>query len=184
MLALKTWKQSIWYNKNQKNTLPMNYYWQCQICEVTEIFIFLPLNNLFSPCLHSVLFFDSDVSRCDFFFFLIYTDQGSKGFPGSSAGEESACNAGDSGLIPGLGRCAGEVRVPTPGFLGFPCGSAGKESACNVGDLGSILGWEDPLQKGTATRSSILVWRIPWTIVHGVTKSWKWLSDFYSLTGL
>ena len=30
------------------------------------------------------------------------------GFPGSSAGKESACNAGDPGLIPGLGRSAGE----------------------------------------------------------------------------
>ena len=26
------------------------------------------------------------------------------------------------------------------------------------------LGWEDPLEKGTATHSSILAWRIPWTI--------------------
>ena len=25
------------------------------------------------------------------------------------------------------------------------------------------LGWEDPLQKGTATHSSILAWRVPWT---------------------
>ena len=25
------------------------------------------------------------------------------------------------------------------------------------------LGWEDPLQKGTATHSSILAWKIPWT---------------------
>ena len=32
------------------------------------------------------------------------------------------------------------------------------------------LGWEDPLEKGNATRSSILAWRIPWT-VHGITKS-------------
>ena len=30
------------------------------------------------------------------------------GFPGGSAGEESACNAGDLGLIPGLGRSPGE----------------------------------------------------------------------------
>ena len=29
-------------------------------------------------------------------------------FPGSSAGKESACNAGDPSLIPGLGRCLGE----------------------------------------------------------------------------
>ena len=33
------------------------------------------------------------------------------------------------------------------------------------------LGWEDPLEKGKATHSSILAWRIPWTIIHGVTKS-------------
>ena len=33
--------------------------------------------------------------------------------------------------------------------------SGGKETACNAGDLGS-LGWEDPLEEGTATHSSIL----------------------------
>ena len=44
------------------------------------------------------------------------------------------------------------------------CGSAGKESACNVGDLGRSLGWEDPLEKEKATHSSILAWRIPWTV--------------------
>ena len=49
-------------------------------------------------------------------------------------------------------------------ILGFPGGSAGKESTCNAGDLGSILGWEDPLEKGKATHSSILAWRIPWTV--------------------
>ena len=33
------------------------------------------------------------------------------------------------------------------------------------------LDWEDSLEKGTATRSGILTWRIPWTVlVHGVTK--------------
>ena len=33
------------------------------------------------------------------------------------------------------------------------------------------LGWEDPLEKGKNTHSSIALWRIPWTI-HRVTKSW------------
>ena len=33
------------------------------------------------------------------------------------------------------------------------------------------LGWEDPLEKGKATHSSVLAWRIPWTTVHGVAKS-------------
>ena len=41
------------------------------------------------------------------------------------------------------------------------------------------LGWEDPLEKGTATHSSILAWRIPWTTVYGVAKSRTQLSDFY-----
>ena len=41
------------------------------------------------------------------------------------------------------------------------CSSAGKESACNVGDWVRSLGWEDPLEKGKATHSSVLAWRIP-----------------------
>ena len=36
-------------------------------------------------------------------------------------------------------------------------------SAGNVRDLRSILGQEDPLEKGMATHSSIFAWRIPWT---------------------
>ena len=58
--------------------------------------------------------------------------------------------------------------------LGFPGSLAGKESICNAGDLG----WEDPLEEGIATHSSILAWRIRmdrgtwWATVHGVAKSW------------
>ena len=37
------------------------------------------------------------------------------------------------------------------------------------------LGWEDPLEEGMATHSSVLAWRIPWTEapcgLHGVAKS-------------
>ena len=47
--------------------------------------------------------------------------------------------------------------------MGFPGGSDGKESAPSTRDLGSILGWEDILEKETATHSSILAWRISWT---------------------
>ena len=51
----------------------------------------------------------------------------------------------------------------------FSGSSDGKEFACNAGDLSSIPGEdrgdrEDPLEKGMATHSSILAWRIPWTI--------------------
>ena len=40
---------------------------------------------------------------------------------------------------------------------------SGKESACKAGDPGSVPGEEDPLEEGTATHSSVLAWRIPWT---------------------
>ena len=40
--------------------------------------------------------------------------------------------------------------------LGFPGGSDGKESACNTETWVRSLGWEDPLEKGMATHSSIL----------------------------
>ena len=39
------------------------------------------------------------------------------GFPHSSAGKKSACNAGDLGSIPGSGRPPGEGMQPTPVFL-------------------------------------------------------------------
>ena len=45
------------------------------------------------------------------------------------------------------------------------------------------LGWEDPLEEGIATHSSILAWRIPvdrgawWAIVHRVAKSWTTLKQ-------
>ena len=45
------------------------------------------------------------------------------------------------------------------------------------------LGWEDPLEEGMATHSSILAWRMPvgrgawWATVHGVTKSQAQLSN-------
>ena len=66
--------------------------------------------------------------------------------------------------------------------MGFPGGSDGKESACSERDLGSNPGLEDSLEKGLATHSSILVWRIPmdrgaWqATVHGVIKSRTQLS--------
>ena len=50
-------------------------------------------------------------------------------------------------------------------------GSNGKESVCNVGGLGLIPGSEDPLEKGMATNSSILAWRIPWTEEPGSLQS-------------
>ena len=45
----------------------------------------------------------------------------------------------------------------------FPGGSDGKVSAYNAGDRVQSLGREDTLEKETATHSSILAWKIPWT---------------------
>ena len=47
--------------------------------------------------------------------------------------------------------------------VGFPSRSVGKESACKAGEPGSITGLGSSLEKGMATPSSILAWRIPWT---------------------
>ena len=47
--------------------------------------------------------------------------------------------------------------------MGFAGGSDGEESAHNAEDPGSITAWEDPLEKGMATHSRVLAWRIPWT---------------------
>ena len=61
------------------------------------------------------------------------------GFPHSSAGKESACNAGDPDSIPGSGRSAREgIGYPLQYSWAFLV--AGKESACNAGDLGLIPG--------------------------------------------
>ena len=62
-------------------------------------------------------------------------------FPCGSAGKESACSAGDLGLIPGLGRCPGEGK-------GYPLQYSGLENSMDC-------------------------------IVHGVTKSRTWLSNFH-----
>ena len=60
--------------------------------------------------------------------------------------------------------CWRRDRLPTPVSLGFFYSWAGKESAWKVGDWIPSLGWEDPLEKGKATHSSILTRRIPWTV--------------------
>ena len=84
---------------------------------------------------------------------------------GSSAGKESACNAGDLGLIPGSGRSAGEgIGYP----LQYSWASLVAQLVKNLPAMQETkvrsLGWEDPLEKGMATPTSILAWRIPWTV--------------------
>ena len=59
-------------------------------------------------------------------------------------------------------------------ILGFSGGSGYKSLPAMQESWVWSLGWEDPLEKGKATNSSILAWRIPW-----VAKSQTWLSDFH-----
>ena len=54
-------------------------------------------------------------------------------------------------------QCVILILILISQVKGFPGGSTGKESACNAGDPGSIPSQEDPLEKGMATHSSILV---------------------------
>ena len=85
-------------------------------------------------------------------------------FPGSSAGKESACNAGDPSSIPESERSPGEG-------IGYPLQySWDSLVAQTVNNLPTVqetlvqsLVWEDPLKEGMAAHSSILAWRIPWT---------------------
>ena len=86
------------------------------------------------------------------------------GFPGSSAGKESTCSAGDPSSIPGLGSSPGEG-------IGYPHQySWAPLVAQMVKNLPAMpetwvrsLGWEDPLEEGKATNSVFLPGESPWT---------------------
>ena len=95
------------------------------------------------------------------------------GFPDSSVGKESTYNAGEPGLIPGSGRATGEgIGYPLQYSWASLVAQLVKEPPAMWETWVQSLGWEDPLEKEKATHSSILAWRIPWTItVHGVAKS-------------
>ena len=88
-----------------------------------------------------------------------------KSFPDSSVGKESPCNAGDPGSIPGSGKSTREGIGYT---LQYSWDSLVAELEKNLPAVRETwvryLGWEDRLQKGKATHSSILAWRIPWTV--------------------
>ena len=100
------------------------------------------------------------------------------GFPHSSVGKELACNSGDPGLIPGSGKSPAEG-------IGYPLQYSSvsfvaqlvKNPPAMWETWVQSLDWEDPLEKGKATHSSILAWRIPW--IHGVSESQTRLSHFH-----
>ena len=84
-------------------------------------------------------------------------------------------------MIPGSGKAAGEG-------IGYPLQYSWASGMAHLVKNPSIvretwvrsLDWEDLLEKGKVTHSSILAWRIPWTcIVHGFAESQIRLSDFH-----
>ena len=98
------------------------------------------------------------------------------GFPGSSAGKESACKVGDPSSIPGLGRAPGEgIGYPLQYSWASLSGSEGKVTPAIQETWVRSLGWEDPLEVGLATHLSISAWRIP--MDRGVAKSRTQLND-------
>ena len=86
------------------------------------------------------------------------------GFLGSSAGKESAFNAGDPGLIPGLGRSTEGIGYPLQCSWASLVAQLVKNLPAMRETWVRSLGWEDPLEEGMTTHSSILIWRIPWTV--------------------
>ena len=112
------------------------------------------------------------------------TDSVPGSFPGGSADKESACSARDPSLIPGSGRPPGEGRgCPLQYSWASLVAQMVKNPPAMQETWVRTLGWEDSLEEGMATHSSILAQRIPmdgraWrAIVHGVTKSQTGLSD-------
>ena len=88
-----------------------------------------------------------------------------KGSPDSLVGKESAYNVGDPGSIPWLGRSAGEeIGYQLPYSWACLVAQLVKKPPAMRDTWLLSLGWEEPLEKVKATHSSILAWRIPWTV--------------------
>ena len=95
----------------------------------------------------------------------------SGGFPDISVGKKSTCNAGDPDSIPGSGISAGEgIGYPLQYSWASLVAQLVKNPPAMQETWVRSLDWEDPLEKGKATHSSILGWQFTWT-VHGVAKS-------------
>ena len=113
----------------------------------------------------------------------IFNDKHLWGFPDSSVGNESACNAGDPTLSPGSERSSGEgIGYPLQYSLASLVAQLVKNLPATWETWVQPLGWGDPLEKGKATHSSILASPGPPFVdclVQGVTKSWTGLSNFH-----
>ena len=76
-------------------------------------------------------------------------------------------------MIPGSGRSAGEgIGYPLWYSWAFLVAQLVKNPPAMLETWVLSLGWEDPLEKGKATHSSVLAWRIPWTVESMGSQSW------------
>ena len=108
-----------------------------------------------------VVFFKICISQ----FSYLHSDLYYLGFPDSSVDKESTCNVEDSRSIPGLGRSTGEgIGYPLQYSWASLVAQLVKNPCAMQETLVLSLGWEDPLEQGKATHSSVLAWRIPWTV--------------------
>ena len=83
-------------------------------------------------------------------------------FPGGSAGKESTYDAGDPGLISGLGRSPGEgIGYPLQYSWISLVAQMVKYLPAMQETCVPSLGWDNPLEEGMETHFSILTWRIP-----------------------
>ena len=88
-----------------------------------------------------------------------------EGFPDSLVSKESTSNAGDPSSIPGVGRSSEEgIGYPLQYSWASLMAQLVKNPPAMKETWVQSLGWEDPLEKGKATHSSILTWRIPWAV--------------------
>ena len=69
-------------------------------------------------------------------------------------------------MIPGLGKSAGEgIGYPLQYSWASLVAQLIKNSPAMQETRVRSLGWEGPLEKGKATQSSILAWKIPWIVL-------------------
>ena len=88
-----------------------------------------------------------------------------RGFPDSSVGKQSSCNAGDPSSIPNSGWSGQEgIRYPLQYSWASLVAQLLKNSPAMWETWVWSFDWKDPLEKGMATHSRILAWRTPWTV--------------------
>ena len=151
-------------------------YFMQQLVSVNPMPLIYPSSHLLFPFgNHKFVFCESSsILYIDLliYFFISHISDITQGFPGSSVGKESTCNAGDPGSTSGSGRSTGE-RTGYP--LQYPWISLVAQLVKNPPTMWRP-GFDPQVGKIPWRREQLLT---PQTVVHGVTKSRTTLSDFH-----